>query len=919
MAGPKSAFSWWALHPAGGRGTATTAGLAVATMTVLSLLFCLAPDPAVGAVQPSSPVPTRWLAQDSAGTVWAAVGGYSARQAGWQPGIYRWSGGAFRLAAAAKTSFEPTGIWPLGGGIVVADSIPSDGYTSLWWYRHGRKTVLAELGQGCLQLQQVVASRGVVYAVCLHARWAAPSAGAPTRPLTVSLHLYRITGGHSPALILRLGTADMFPFPLRAGETAPVLPLHAARAPHGAIWLWAGVPARAWREQILRGVVILNGSRVTRLATLPGLPDAPLSAVGPWDAEHLAAAMAGGGGVYLIAADSRRARPLALPAGGDFRWVQKIFAANGNHYLVVSTPGRQLRLTPGHRLRDAVWRARGGHWDEAIAGMDDASRPALAARRPFLAAPDGVWMGTMASGLWWIPRQGMPRLLDWRAGFPLPGVSRLFHLPGDRILAFSNRQRRAAVWSPHELLRPQPPPRVLNGLRVVNPRLLFAPDAAGRVWGLDAANDGALEEWTGRSWRRIALPLQIQPRAVSGLGADQRGRIWLFPDCWLGRPVAAYTPATNHWAVYANYRTALMTLPAPLRMLYPAQDRMTPIYGPHGQIVYQGDCFGINYFDGRRWRLWNRAEWPGPPSAFLGSRPFFDSTGHLALDIRHSTWAWRAPAGWSLAAYQPQPVQPATPSPAAAQNARGGCPSSPPAVSLTTGPWGRQWWTTKRGALYVGWAAATSGAGASAAPSCRLVLAADRRQPFIDGRRLQAAFPDRWGDVFLQTIAAGIGKYVVLLPPKPPPQIHVHLAANAPAEMRVQLSSSRPRGAWFIWRLDGGPWSRPSRAAVVILRHLPGGRHTIAVMAFDRQLEAAMWPAQLAFTVSAPPPHQIPALLADLAAAQTNAQRQAIVRQLLRFPPSELRPALQAAMAHATPAARWWLRAAAQQLGHPPP
>jgi len=46
---------------------------------------------------------------------------------------------------------------------------------------------------------------------------------------------------------------------------------------------------------------------------------------------------------------------------------------------------------------------------------------------------------------------------------------------------------------------------------------------------------------------------------------------------------------------------------------------MTPVYGPGNQIVSMGACYGINYFDGATWRLWNRPAVPGDRGSPLPS------------------------------------------------------------------------------------------------------------------------------------------------------------------------------------------------------------------------------------------------------------------------------------------------------------
>lgn len=164
---------------------------------------------------------------------------------------------------------------------------------------------------------------------------------------------------------------------------------------------------------------------------------------------------------------------------------------------------------------------------------------------------------------------------------------------------------------------------------------------------------------------------------------------------------------------------------------------------------------------------------------------------------------------------------------------------------------------------------------------------------------------------------AAIGTYVILFPPGPPPTVQARVRAARPGPWQVAVASSQPEGAQFIWRLDGGTWSRPSRAAAFAIPHLLPGPHRLTVEAFNLRLEAAAAPARLRFTVPGSAPQRIARLLAQLAAAKTNAARQAIVRQLLRYPHATLLPALRRAGRAASPAEQWWLRAAAQAAAGP--
>lgn len=544
------------------------AALAVAGAWLLAAAW---PCPAAAQVIPAATTGAMTITQDAAGRVWAARGGYWAQQRGQPPGLYRWAAGRLQLVTPAPAGWAPRGMWPLGGGVVLAGR-----NGGLQWYHRGRATALAALGPQCHGLRRVFASQRTIYAICAAEGSIDFGAGA-VPPGFAHLRIYRLpwpvpgagaAAGARAALALRLGAAAMFPRARAPGWGLGFATPHLIRA-GGAVWIWAGLPAIAPRLQILRGFVIVRGAAIHYQAAIPGLPHRPLEALGPWDQTHLAAAVLGGG-IYLIDIAQRRARPLARPQAGDFRWVQKIFRAHGAHYLITTTPGRVLRLTPGHRLRDVLWRVQHGHWRRVIAGLDDLSLPRLTPQRPVLVTRGGFWLGTLASGIWWAPRKGRPRLFDWREGFPLRQVRALFALPaagpqrspGREVLAQGNTLAGGARWrlaafAPALLLRTHARPPTPARWQVINPIRNFAPDAQGDVWGLVRSGGRqtaatlpgrglagyALGEWTGRIWRRYPLPAGIRARAVTGLDADEQGRIWLFPDCRLNWPMAVFQPA----------------------------------------------------------------------------------------------------------------------------------------------------------------------------------------------------------------------------------------------------------------------------------------------------------------------------------------------------------------------------------------
>ncbi|MDE3179011.1 MAG: hypothetical protein KGM47_05055 [Acidobacteriota bacterium] len=263
---------------------------------------------------------------------------------------------------------------------------------------------------------------------------------------------------------------------------------------------------------------------------------------------------------------------------------------------------------------------------------------------------------------------------------------------------------------------------------------------------------GRLGEWDGLQWIRHSLPSTVYPARISGLDIDTRGRVWLFPNCTLG-PMAFFDPAQNRWTAYQDYRDALTHRAHPVKFLHSDLGNMRPIYGPNSQIVFIGQCRGLNYFDGRTWHQWNSSELPGPMT--LGELPFFDAAGRLAIDPqphvfrrgreqrrpgwnKPTTWEWTPDFEWRIVPYEPgphvpfpNPFAPLPPTPS-------GCETMLP-TSLVHDATGRMWWVAGD-ALYEG-----------ADGQCHALLSGSAQQPFIDGRRLVRALLDAHGNVFLQT------------------------------------------------------------------------------------------------------------------------------------------------------------------------
>ncbi len=466
------------------------------------------------------------------------------------------------------------------------------------------------------------------------------------------------------------------------------------------------------------------------------MPFLHVTTLGVWDKNHLAAGTFGSG-LFTINTTTFAARHFPEPEPGAFFFVRKIFTAAGDHYVLTLGPNPRFRVRPEFRalLTDALWRFHDGQWKEVVANVGNTDGVGLA-------TPRGFWLAKSESGLLFAPLNRPPKRVDWRQGVPFGRVSRLFRLPDGNVLAYGRVfESRTAEFRPASVLRRRSPHLRLS---VLHPLTKIEPGPNHNLWGLLPGR--VLGEWDGSRWINHPLPEVIKVSRISGLDVDTRGRVWLFPDCNLG-PMGFYNPAADRWSVFLSYRTALSQRSHHVQFLHPADDRTRPIYGPDSQIVFVGVCWGVNYFDGSVWRLFQGRD--APPNRDISIPPFFGSSGHLALDVQKTTWEWTPQTGWdptagkppaNYIALLPNPFAPPLAPPV-------GCESPPPS-SLVKDFLGRSWWVADD-ALYEG-----------VAGHCRTILSASVRQPFIDGRKLVAAKIDLRGNAFLET--TGPSSYIMV-------------------------------------------------------------------------------------------------------------------------------------------------------------
>ncbi len=829
------------------------------------------------------------VAEDGAGAIWATGPGANG-------GLYQWRGDRWVATRDPIPESEALDVVPgPHGGVVVVWNLVRFGGSALTWQRGSAVKVLG-------RVTPRPSPRGFTIRPFDSARVITPPSGdilfTGDPP-----NLYRAEPGGAIRRVYTLQPSQYLP--RRAFMNQPAqsyLALQGVNDGQGRTWIWSGFPARfVAGSSILRGFLIYHRGQFDYHPQIPGLPSGQLAYVGRWDAKHLAAGVFGQG-LYLINTSTLTARRFRSRQPGAFRFIQRVFRAGSDRYVVTSVFGRPVAENRQHRLWGILWRYRHGRWQSVLMGLDELNDFDFQFERPWLRTPQGLWLGAWGTGLWFIPTgHASPRLINWQQGFPLDTVSRLLPLAGEKFLAVDLVRPRTAQVSAASLLTPRPPPK---GVSLINPATLLVPDRHRHVWGILTWRGRALDEWTGQKWIEHPLPEDVPPNWLSGLDLDWQGRVWLFPDCRMG-PMAVYHPRRGHWDEYPSYQAAVQANAGhPIRLLHPDEDRMKPIYGPRSQIVFVGACFGINYFDGARWHLWNRPQLPGPRNVLYDSPPFFDPSGSLAINIHHETWEWQPERGWNLIPYEPRPgrivqgfaARPAPPPPP-------GCADTQ-STSLARDRLGRSWWTW-RGNLYEG-----------IRDRCRIALSNRQDQPFLDGRRLGNVLMDARGNQFFETWLANgrLGEYVFRAAGAPPPPTAIRWVRVAPDSVRAHFSTTASGQSLFRWRLDGGPWSPPQRKDGIVLRSLSGGSHALEAISIGPRLQTNPVPASVTINIHVEPQQQTSALLARLQAATTDDQRETIVQALAGQPASVALPALRAARAQAGSDERWWIDAAIQAI-----
>jgi streptogramin lyase len=812
--------------------------------------------------------------QDSRGQVWGIT-----YYVGW--GLYRWEGDTWKSAAVAGVS---------GGGPFALVRGPDGAVYCVWsnndthaltWHRGTESKLVAQFTGHLADLPRILFDP-------IGNAWITER----------GRHIFRVTPQGKAECVYTIADKQFLEDGRPKDERSGFNPVYATADARGRIWFWSDCLAGGTNLASLEGVLIFDGKKFEHHSHIAGVPDKKLSIVAPHDAEHMWLAVADDQ-LYTVDIDTLTATPVPDPDPKAFRYVQKIFHADQETYLVSGSIWQPVPERVGDGRSGALWRLKDGKWEKLVNGLD--MRPEFAQHpfRPFLPTERGLWLGAFGVGPWFIPAgRSKPVLIDWHYAYPLDGSEGLFQLADGRLLIVSANQGSIAV-KPADLLAALQSPSEVSELNPVRP---FIQDVRGHILAILATGNNALNDWDGKAWTDHALPSGFDPAHFCAFAEDSLNRIWLLPDAF-GKSVAIFDPTHETLEFYPDYPAALRAQLARHETFhFDANLCMVPSFTPDGRICYRDEWWRVRYFNGQEWRRWERKEIDGNPSPVTDGPAFFDRAGNVAVNIEGKTWEFTEAGGWHTTNFErglgTDWERQAHYSPALPAGCEIGNPESIAQDRLGT------YWFTHRGQLY------------RAIPGlCLPQFSAQEHQPFIDSRKVNEVSIDLQGNVFLDTRFNNypdIGEYVIVKARPPLPETILHATADPLGTVELRFSTRSQGTVWFTWRVDHGPWAVPTHKSKATLEWLPNGRHRIEATTIDGRLQIDPTPAAALVEIRVNPQEQITSLIKKLNDTDYSV-RDAAVAALVRQPVLAL-PLLQSAREKAGPDQRWWIDAAIQQI-----
>ena len=729
--------------------------------------------------------------------------------------------------------------------------------------------------------------------------------------------------------------------------------LEAVEDARGHTLFWSNEMSSSFNDLSLRGLLEFDGQKWTHHARLAGVPDKAFTALVPRDAHSFWLAV-GDGGLFQLDEGTLAGQHIAEPVPHAFQQIQKIALAGNDWFVIANSPGSSAIGGDYSQRESDVWRLRGqanrfpqaalksrasgmgrtrsgealgrtsapfdggkmsalplvrnasgnlfppSRFEWVVRGLDRGGDSSSRTERPLALTKNGLWLGALAGGAWWLPFEGAPVHLDWRRGLWMPDVSNLVLQRDGQLLA--------STWS-----GTIPDLRVFLSIAPVSEPQTFMThglveeDARHHLWRVSNFASHVVEEWDGERWRSHPVPLAYGLRHLFYLASDARGRLWFLPDEQDGA-VAVFQPQTRSWQLFPNFQAAVGRQ---LETLGPREfarasigkgKYFVPRFAPPNRIASRSASDTLFYFDGHVWRHWTLKDITRDKDINVDAweeTPYFDAPGVLKANISDKTWSWNGKMWASSAvgvhpfAAEPEPTPPP------------GCGISEP-DSIVQDSSGAIWMTKNRQL----WKAALG--------LCAPQLAPGERHPLRDGRVLQNVNLDGRGHILLSTGPQWGGESHWFSHAAPDTRLSVKPEGAGTFSLRFASSSSsaqRDKG-WFRWRMDGASWSPPQRDSSLLLEFVPSGTHRFEVAALDARLSLDPTPAKVQLRVALSPQAQLTKFLSMLRSPDY-ATREAGVRAFARQP-ARATPFLQAARRSANAELKWWIDAALEEMESQP-
>jgi hypothetical protein len=305
------------------------------------------------------------------------------------------------------------------------------------------------------------------------------------------------------------------------GSATNRLPVSMVQDAHGRIWFWSSCLSGDDSRGAICGVLIDENGAVTNRHALDGVPAGRISVVAPLDGATLWLAVRGTG-IFSINPDTLAGVQEPEPETNAFRFVQSIFSAGKDRYVIAGDRADFNR----DGLLSVLWRWRDGRWTKVIDGLDSEASPEQLAARQWTVTKEGLWLGAFGMGGWFVPTNDDPaQVINWQKNSAYDTINRWFQLKGGQMMGLQFG-RGAIIADPAVLEKNAARP--VSAVVIHTSRPLIQ-TADGRVFGSLRGRQSVLCEWEGTGWHEYPVPKNFQPDTRYETPVDSLNRVWWVP------------------------------------------------------------------------------------------------------------------------------------------------------------------------------------------------------------------------------------------------------------------------------------------------------------------------------------------------------------------------------------------------------